>query len=172
MLKTDLKLHVRGAAMAAALLALPLAIATLAPAQSQAQTANQELTIKISRIKALDKVDALSKGDLYARITIDGDVQKTPVVKGENAVKPDWKITKKVSSGDHKIKIELLDRDVAQDDLIDINRVDKKRDLDFTVTSGCRIEGFSSTYKCGSSIVRAGGEVKKAEITFTVSVKK
>lgn len=173
MLRADLSAKLRASVAAAAVLALPLlALATLAPSVSQAETANQELTVSISRIRALDKADELSKGDLYARVTIDGEVQKTPVAKGENEVKPGWKITKKVSPGDHTVKVELLDRDVAQDDPIDINRVDKKRDLDFTVTKGCRIEGFSSTFKCGSTITRAGAEQKKAEISFSVSVKK
>jgi C2 domain len=173
MLGTNLKpMTARVSAMAAALLAVPLAVAAFAP-QSQAASANQELTIKITNVRLLDKVDELSKGDLYARVVIDGEVQKTLVVKGENVIKPDWKISKKVSRGEHKVKIELDDKDVTQDDMIDINRVDKKRDLDFTVnTKSCRVNGFSSTYKCGSSITRAGTEDKKAEITFTVTVKK
>ncbi|MEQ1576860.1 MAG: C2 domain-containing protein [Hyphomicrobium sp.] len=158
-------------AMAAALLALPMAITALTPMESQAETANRELTVTISNAKALDKADEFSNGDLYAKITIDGEAQKTPAIKGDNEIKPNWKITRKVASGTHKIKVELYDKDVTQDDAIDINRVDKKRDLDFTVTSKCRIEGFSSSYKCGSSITRAGGEAKKAEITFSVSVK-
>ncbi len=155
----------------------PLGLATallLAPLSmpASAQSANKELTIKVSRIKLLDKVDELSKGDLFARVTIDGDAQSTAVVRGASEIKTDWKITKKVTSGDHKVKVELVDKDVTQDDNIDINRVDKKRDLDFTVnTRSCRIEGFSSTYRCGSSISRTGAEPKKAEITFTVSVK-
>ena len=159
-------------ACASAIAAALVAVTAFAPL-SQAETANQELTIKVSRVKLLDKVDELSKGDLYARVTIDGEVQSSSVVKGENVIKPDWKLTKKVTRGDHKVKVELVDKDVTQDDTIDINRVDKKRDLDFTVnTKSCRIEGFSTTYKCGSSITRVGAEAKKAEITFTVSVKK
>lgn len=156
----------------AVMFAVPFAVATLTVGHGQAAAAEKELTIKISNVRLLDKVDELSKGDLYARVVINGESQKTLVVKGENVIKPDWKITKKVPSGVQKVKIELDDKDVTQDDMIDINRVDKKRDLDFTVsTKSCRIEGFSSTYKCGSSITRAGGEAKKAEITFSVSVK-
>ena len=140
---------------------------TLAMGQAQAA----ELTVKIIHVRALDKFDEFSNGDLYAKVTIDGDIQSTPVVKGDNEIKPGWKITRKVSSGDHKVKVELLDKDVTQDDPIDINRVDKKRDLEFVVTPRCRIEGFSSTYKCGSTITRAGKEAKKADISFSVSVK-
>ena len=166
-----LKNNLKAPAIAAGLLALPLAVMAFAPL-SQAETANRELTVTIISAKALDKADEFSNGDLYAKITIDGEAQKTPVIKGDNEIKPNWKITKKVGSGSHKVKVELYDKDVTKDDPVDINRVDKKRDLDFTVTSGCRIEGFSSTYKCGSSITRAGGEVKKAEITISVDVKK
>jgi len=148
-----------------------LAAATLVPAVSHAAPKTQEVTVKVSRVKLLDKVDQLSKGDLYLRVTIDGEVVKSAVVKGADVIKPDWKVSAKVKSGAHIVKVELVDKDVTQDDSIDINKVDKKRDLDFTVTKGCRIEGFSSPYKCGSSITRAGTEVKKAEITFSVSVK-
>lgn len=163
----------RASALALALLAVPLAVAALSPSPVEAASASQELTIKVSRVTLLDKVDELSKGDLYARVTIDGEVQSSPVVKGENVLKPDWKLSKKVTPGDHKVKVELVDKDVTQDDTIDINRVDKKRDLDFTVnTKSCKIEGFSSTYRCGSTITRTGQEPKKAEIAFTVSVKK
>ena len=157
-------------AIAAALLVLPAAVIALAPG-SDAATTNQELTVKVSKVKALDRLDEFSKGDLYVRVTIDGEVQSSPVVRVESVNKLDWKLSKKVSRGEHKVKVELLDKDLTQDDAIDINRVDKKRDLDFTVTSGCRIEGFSSAYKCGSSITRTGAEKKKAEITFSVSVK-
>jgi hypothetical protein len=162
----------RVSALAAALLAVPLAVTAFAP-QSQAETASQELIITVKRVTLLDKVDELSKGDLYARVTIDGEIQSSPVVKGQNVFKPDWKLSKKVTRGDHNVKVELVDKDVTQDDNIDINRVDKKRDLEFSVnTKSCRIEGFSSSYKCGSSITRAGAEPKKADITFVVSVKK
>ena len=148
-----------------------LSVAALSGLAS-AETANKELTIKVSKIKLLDKVDELSKGDLFARVTIDGEVQSSPVVKGSNEIKPGWKLSKKVTSGDHNVKLELVDKDVTQDDTIDINRVDKKRDLDFTVnTRSCRVSGFASTYSCGSTIARTGAEPKKAEISFSVSVK-
>ncbi len=155
----------------AVMFAVPLACAALTLGQSQAEAADKTLTVKVTKIRLLDRVDEFSKGDLYARVTIDGEVVKSEVVKGANEVKPDWKISAKVKGGEHKVKLELVDKDVTQDDSIDINRVDKKRDLDFTVTPGCRIEGFSSSYKCGSSITRSGAETKKAEITFSVSVK-
>ena len=64
-----------------------------------------------------------------------------------------------------------LTKDIAADDPIDINRVDPKRSLDFVVnTRSCRLEGFSSPYRCGQRVVRAGGERKKAEMTFFVDV--
>lgn len=148
-----------------------LGAGALTLAAGSAHAADKELTVTITKIKALDKLDEFSSSDLFARVTIDGDVQSTAVIKGDNEIKPGWKITRKVKSGDHKVKVELLDKDVTQDDPIDINRVDKKRDLEFVVTSRCRVEGFSSTFKCGSSITRAGKEAKKADITFSVNVK-
>lgn len=131
-----------------------------------------EITVTVSSVKGLDKVDELSGGDYFARVTIDGDAQSTPVVK-DTKFKPNWKISKSVSSGEHKVKLELIDKDLAEDDPVDINRLDKKRDLEFTVdTKSCKIEGFSSTQKCGTTITRTGKENKKAEISFKVGVKK
>lgn len=131
-----------------------------------------DVTVNITRVKAIDPPDAFSKGDFYARVTIDGEVQKTEVVKQSIDIKPNWKITKKVKPGEIKVKVEILDKDVSLDDPIDINRVDAKRDLDFTVdTRACRIEGFSEPYKCGQSITRVGKEKKAAGITMSVSVK-
>jgi C2 domain len=165
MLGFDLK------ACAARATAVLFAAAALTFGHSPADAADKTLTLKVTKIRLLDRVDELSKGDLFARVTIDGEIQSSPVVKGSNELKPDWKISMKVKGGEHKVKLELVDKDVTQDDSIDINRVDSKRDLDFVVTPGCRIEGFSSTYKCGSSITRAGAEKKKADITFSVNVK-
>jgi hypothetical protein len=146
------------------------AVAVSAPSQALAQS--HEITVAITSVKALDKVDELSGGDFFARITIDGSTETTPVVKDAN-FKPNWKATKAVSAGEHKVKIELIDKDLTEDDPVDINRLDNKRDLDFTVnTKTCRIEGFSSTVKCGATITRAGKEKKKAEISFKVTVKK
>ena len=163
----------RASAMAAALAVLPFAFAALAPTDTTAQPNSREITVTVHRVKALDAADALSKADFYARVTIDGDAQVTPRVRQEDENRPDWKISKRVGSGRHKVKLELFDKDVSIDDPIDINKVDNKRDLDFTVdTGGCHIEGFSNSYRCGSRITRAGTERKRAEITFSVNVKR
>lgn len=162
----------RGSALAAAFAFFPFACATLAPTVATAETGTHEITVTITHVKALDKFDQFSKGDFYGRVTIGGATQSTPVISGQTEAKPNWKISKKVPSGVQKVKVEILDKDVAVDDPIDINKVDKKRDLDFTVdTRRCRIGGFSSTYRCGASISRAGKEKKAADVTFTVDVK-
>lgn len=134
-----------------------------------------EVTVTVKRVKALDKIDVGGGApDLFARVTIAGEALKSPVAKQQTEVKPDWKLTKSVPRGKTAIKLEILDKDVLNpSDAIDINRVDKKRDLDFTVnTDKCRIEGLSGSNSCGSKISRAGRENKKAEIDFTVTVKK
>ncbi len=116
----------------------------------------------------------MSDGDFFARATINGvasAIEKPTSTKG--TFKPNWKLSQKVADGVIKVKLELIDKDVTADDPIDINKVANKRDLDFTVdTKSCKIEGFSQTYKCGAVITRAGTETKKAEISFTVAVKK
>ena len=97
----------------------------------------------------------------------------TPPVKQETSITPNWVISKKVKAGVVKVNLAILDKDVSVDDPIDINRVDNKRDLDFTVNTKTRkVEGFSQTYKTGATISRAGKEKKAAEVTFVVTVKK
>ena len=158
-------------AVGAGLAAIGFGVAVLAPGQAVAQD-NHEITISVTKFKALDKADELSNGDFFAKVTIDGKSQTTSQISDKAEVHPDWKITQAVSAGVHKVKLELIDKDVSVDDPIDINRLDKKRDLDFSVdTRTGKIEGFSRTYKSGETITRTGAEKKKAEISFVVTVK-
>jgi len=132
-----------------------------------------EITVTVTKVQALDKIDVFSKADLFAKITIGGESCTTNVIKQQDWAKPGWTCSKRVRKGASDVKIELFDKDVTKNDPIDINRVDKKRDLDFSVnTANCRISGFSDGYSCGDRIVRAGNERKKAEITFRVDVKR
>jgi hypothetical protein len=162
----------RRALAGAGLAAMGLGLVATASIEAAAQ-GKQELTVTITKFHALDRADDLSQGDFFARVTIDGEAQSTGQISDQAEVSPkDWKISKSVSPGVHKVKLELMDKDVSVDDPIDVNRVDKKRDIDFAVdTKSCRVEGFSESYKCGATITRAGGEKKKASISFTVSVK-
>lgn len=149
-----------------------LALGSIAVATTIAYAAPREVTITVISLKAIDKADQFSKGDFYARATIDGEAQSTQPIKQSDTDKPGWKLSKKVKGGDVKVTLEVFDKDVAADDPIDINRVDNKRSLDFTVnTKSCRISGFSSGYSCGAVISRAGAEKKAAEIKFKVNVK-
>lgn len=149
-----------------------LAAGALVPAALATSAAADDITVTVTSVKGLDKVDELSGGDYFARITIDGETKNTEIVK-KAVFKPDWSVTKSVSSGVHDVKLELIDKDIAEDDPVDINRLDNKRSLEFKVnTKTCKIEGFSSTQKCGQTITRTGKEKKKAEISFKVSVKK
>jgi hypothetical protein len=72
------------------------------------------------------------------------------------------------------VKVEIFDKDVlSKDDLIDINRVDGKRDLDFRInTRTCRVLDFSQGLRCRERIRRSGTEKRKAEITFRVDVRR
>jgi hypothetical protein len=160
-------------ALACALATFPLSTFALGTTATTAAAKDPEVIIKITRVRALDQADAFSKGDFYARVTINGETLKSPVVKQEASVTPDWILSKKVKAGIVKVNLAVMDKDVSVDDPIDINRVDNKRDLDFTInTKTCKVEGFSSTYKCGQKITRAGKEKKEAEVTFIVMVKK
>lgn len=144
-----------------------LAMATVASGEAAAH----EISIKVTSFKPLDRADELSNGDFFARVTIDGKSQITSVITTDKSEeRPDWKITQSVSPGVHNVKLELIDKDVAVDDPVDINRLDAKRDLDFTVdTRSGKIEGFAETYRTGTTITRSGAERKKAEISFIVN---
>jgi hypothetical protein len=144
----------------------------LFPAIVLASTAKaDEITVNITRLKALDKIDQLSAADFLARVTISGEVFETKVVRNKDVIRPDWIVRKRVAAGSHDIKIEIVDKDVTKSELIDVNRIDNKRDLDFKVdTRSCLIGGFSETIRCGTLIRREGQEVKKAEIVFSVAV--
>lgn len=133
----------------------------------------EEIVVRISRVKALGKIDEASQADFYAQVIISGEQFKTDQVKDRDDIRPNWLFTKKVAPGQHDVKITILDKDVTRDDPIDINRIANKRDIDFTVdTRNCRIGGFAQPYKCGTAIIRAGSEKKRAEITFSVDVKR
>lgn len=131
-----------------------------------------EITVTITKFHALDRADDLSSGDFFARIMINGKAAFSPVLTGETVFTPNWKLTLPAKSGANEVTLSLIDKDLTVDDPIDINRVDKKRDLGFTVnTKTCRITGFTESYKCGQTITRAGTETKKASISFEVNVK-
>lgn len=164
----------RGVAVAggAATLAF-VAGASMSPAMAQ----THQVTVTVHSIKLLDRVDAASQADLFARVTIDGEQKVTSPLKQTgrvgDTIHAEFVVSKAVKPGTVPVKLELLDKDVRSDDLIDINRLDNRRVLDFTVnTRTCRIAGFPNAYRCNSRITRAGTENKKAEVTFTVAVRK
>lgn len=156
-------------ALAAGVIALPVAFAFATPTLSQGFT--QEIVITISHVKAITKEDLLSKADFLARVTIDGQASVTDVVRNQDEIRPNWVIRKRVRPGLHNVKLEILDKDVTKNDFIDVNRVDGKRDLDFQVnTNNCGVFGFSQYYSCRQPIERQGAERKSASVTFSVDV--
>jgi hypothetical protein len=161
------KLRSKGAKLAGALLATVISGAAL-PA------AADELVIRIEHVRAVDRIDPTTSPDFYAQVTIDGQVFKTQRIRNAPDIRPNWVITANVPRGISSVNLAILDRDILKkDDLIDINRVDGKRDLDFRVnTRSCEILDFSQSYSCRDRIVRAGNERKAAEITFRVEVQR
>lgn len=160
-----------GKAVTAGLVALPML------AMGAVAASAQELVITIKSVRAVDRIDPAGlPPDFYARVTVDGKEYKTPVIRKTQAINPNWVIRAPISGREAHVKLELYDKDVARDDPIDINRLDGKRDLDFTVrTRPCRVLGFAATYDCagrGATISRAGGEKKSADITFTVDTRR
>jgi hypothetical protein len=160
-------------ALACALAAFPLSALVLGSTVTSAAAKDPEVIIKVTNVRALDRADEMSDGDFFARVTINGEKVESPVVKQEGNIKPDWVLSKKVKAGVVKVDFQIIDKDLADDDPVDVNRVDNKRNLEFTVnTRNCRIDGFASRFKCGQKITRAGKEKKAAEVTFIVTVKK
>ena len=141
-----------------------------APAASAA-----EISIRIERVQALDKIDSglAGQADFYARVTIACEQFTSQIARGKDDVSPNWLFTKRVTRGMHDVKIQIFDRDpLKADTTVDINRVDNKRDLDFTVdTRTCVVSGFSDNQKCGRTISRSGKERKRAQIWFRVSAR-
>jgi hypothetical protein len=149
-----------------------LAAAGMSVSASAQQTS--EIVISIDSLRAIDKPDAFSKADFFARVTIAGETFNTKIARQADWPKPGWQVSKRVPRGRHDVRIELFDKDLTKDDPIDINpRKDQpKRALDLTVsTPSCSISGLSGA-SCNRSIKRAGDEKKSAEIVFTVSVKR
>lgn len=132
-----------------------------------------EIIIRIEHVRALDKIDPTTSPDFYAQVTVDGQVFKTARIRNAPDIRPNWVITANVPRGTSNVNLAILDKDILKkDDLIDINRVEGKRDLDFRVnTRSCEILDFSQGYSCRDRIVRAGNERKMAEVTFRVEVR-
>ncbi len=161
----------RAGALAGAFAAMVIAGAT------QSAIAD-EVIITIESIQAIDRIDpGGGQADFFARVTINGEVFRTPAIRKADVVRPNWVISKRVRPGTHTVKLEILDRDVlSKDDAIDINRIDGKRDLDFRVrTRNCVVLDFAEPYRCsgrGVSITRAGREKKSAEVRFNVNTRR
>jgi len=154
-------------------MAIAACVALISPANAQ----NHQVTVTVHSVKLLDRVDAGSQADLFARVTIDGEQKATPPLKQTgrvgDTIRTEFVASKSVKPGSVPVRLEMLDKDLRSDDLIDINRLPNRRILEFNVnTRNCRIEGFASMYRCKARITRAGTERKKAEVTFTVEVRK
>lgn len=148
--------------------ALAVVVGAAAPALAD------DIIIRIEHVRALDKIDPTTSPDFYAVVTVDGKEYKTQRIRNAPDIRPNWEIVANVPRGRSNVNIAILDKDILKkDDLIDINRVDGKRDLDFQVdTRGCDVLGFSQGYGCRDRIVRGGNEKKAAEITFRVDVRR
>lgn len=153
-------------------LGLAALAATVMPLAAASAVA-QEIVVRIEHVRALDVIDAASPADFAARVTIGNQTFTLGPVKDQNEIRPqDWVVRHRVTGGEHPIKLEVFDKDVTLNDPVDINRIEGKRHLDFAVnTNTCVVSGFAQPYRCGSRIVRAGTERKKAEVTFRVEVR-
>lgn len=156
---------------------LPVALGGLVAGAASASAQSHQIVVTIHEVRALDNFDALSRGDIFARATIAGEINSTPVfkqaIKQGETIRPAWTLSRTVKPGVHAIKLELFDKDVTKDEVIDINRLPNKRIQEFTInTRNCRISGFAGAPRCGMRITRAGTERKSADIIFSVDVKK
>jgi hypothetical protein len=153
-------------ALACAVAALTVATVGVSPSASA-----EELILTVHKVTAIDQIDGVSPADFFARVVIDGNIHLTPVIKQRNDIEPNWQINQKVKGRQIKVFLELWDKDLTKDELIDINpRTDiNKRPIDFTVDMRtCRIKGLKGSPKCGTEITYEGNEKKKAKIVFSV----
>lgn len=149
--------------------AYALLIAGLA---SPAEAQQKEIVVTVSEVRLLDKADTFNRAEIYSRIIIAGEWFETPVVKSSGTINPNWRANKSVNAGDHAIKLEILDRDLTMSEPVDINKVDRKRDVDLVVdTRNCRVSGDGINGKCDVTLKTTGRERKSAEVTITVSVR-
>ncbi len=126
MLGVSLKAALRGLSMAGTGLAVIGAVLTSAPGEAAAQKTH-EVTVTVTRFKALDRADELSRGDFFARVTINGKSKTTDVISDKEEVSPkNWELSTSVPPGVHNVKLELIDKDLSVDDPIDINRIAKQ----------------------------------------------
>ncbi|MGE0699022.1 MAG: hypothetical protein AB7O57_07995 [Hyphomicrobiaceae bacterium] len=136
----------------------------------------EEVIVTIERVRALDKIDLPTAGqaDFYAQVTIDGKTIKSKFIRRHDDIQPGWVMAVPVGRGKFPVKLEILDHNVLKKDtLVDINRLPSKRDLDFEVdTRSCTVSGFAQPYKCRQVITRGGDEQRRAEIDFTVDVRR
>lgn len=162
-----------GAAAIASTVLVSGGVPATAQGTAKAAPKGHEVTVTIKRVRALDKIDQLSKPDFLARVTIAGRPQTVPRVREGEDISPNWRFTESVPPGRHAVRIEIFDKDLSKNEPIDINRLPNKRMQDFVVdTRSCRIQGFAGSPRCGTDIVRGGDEPKKAEVTFDVTVRK
>lgn len=162
----------RALTIAAAVIAGPALGLGLAATEVSA-TKPHEITITVERLKALDKFDAFSKADFYARVTIDGRTQTTPVIRQQVEVAPNWVLRETLPPGKYDLKMEIFDKDASIDDPIDVNPIDGRRTLEATIdTRKCRLMAYGKTYRCGLRASVSGKERKSAEVTFKVDVKR
>jgi hypothetical protein len=167
---------VRGSALCAKRIAGAALVAMVCGAAVPA--AADEIIVTVESLQALDRIDpGGGQADFFAQVTIDGQTFRSPRIRRADVVRPNWTFSKHVRPGTYHVKLEIYDKDVfSKDDLIDINRLDGKRDLDFRVrTRRCLVLDFAEPYACrgrGVTITRAGREKKSAEIRFTVDTRR
>ena len=89
--------------------ALSGVLALAAPGAAYAQ-AMHEITVTISEVRMLDRGDVPIAGqaDLYAVVTIGGEVLKTQRVRNQDRITPNWTLSKKVAPGNHDIKVQIV----------------------------------------------------------------
>lgn len=155
-----------------ALAAVPMAAVGLYAGSSEAARPH-EVMVKITHVKAMDAIDNFSKGDFFARVLIGDAITTTPVAKQQAEIRPDWVVTEKVAPGKHKLRLQIFDKDLTADDLIDVNPLKGNRILEATIdTRSCRVSGYGKSYRCGSKVTVIGNEKKAAAVTFIVDVKR
>ncbi len=136
------------------------------------------VTVTIHRVKQNDDLDKPTVGitkdraDFYVKIWINGQLWTSKNFSTDDGKPKDWRFTVPVSSSTAKIKIKLCDDDGGleeQDDFVDINPKDKKKDLDlvYSVSKGT-ISGDMKGKKNRQIHAKGKGDSSQGEIWFSV----
>ncbi|MBX3118897.1 MAG: hypothetical protein KF784_07505 [Fimbriimonadaceae bacterium] len=155
-----------------------LLAATICVSAAKPTPKSTPVTVTIHRVKQDDDLDKPTFGitkdraDFYVKIWIDGKRWVSKNFSTDDGRPKDWRFTVPVTSNTTKIRIKLCDDDGGleeQDDFVDINPKDKKKDLDlvYNISRGT-ISGDLKGSRGKIIHAKGKGDSSQGELWFSV----